>query len=96
MRTIKLMADYQCYPLWGVPPDELGDINPDTLPISQNLKMQLIKWAQTFDATLNMNDPASSGFLSDQEEVEFKKIGHELGERLQNELGSEFDVKVKI
>jgi hypothetical protein len=46
MKNIKLMADYQCHPLWNMSPGEYGDINPDDLPISQELKDQLNAWAR--------------------------------------------------
>ncbi|MHC5729637.1 MAG: hypothetical protein ACYTXY_37035 [Nostoc sp.] len=32
---IKLMADYGCYPLWWVSSDKIGNIDPETLPLSQ-------------------------------------------------------------
>jgi hypothetical protein len=96
MRTIKLMPDYQCFPLWEASPGQVGNIDPKNLPISNDLRTQLIMWAETYDATLNMNDPACSGFQSDEAEAQFKRIGSKLGERLREELGQNFTVKVKI
>ncbi|BDI18607.1 hypothetical protein ANSO36C_44090 [Nostoc cf. commune SO-36] len=32
---IKLMPDYGCYPLWWVSSDKIGNIDPETLPLSQ-------------------------------------------------------------
>lgn len=96
MRTIKLMPDYQCFPLWEASPGQVGNIDPKSLPISGDLKMQLAIWAETYDATLNMDDPACSGFQSDEAEAAFKKNGSELGRRLQDELGPNLTVKIKI
>lgn len=96
MKCIKLMADYQCHPLWNMSKDEYGDLNPDDLPISQHLKNQLHSWAQAFDATLNMDYPPDSGFESAEAEVEFKREGYRLAEQLRKELGSEFKVKVHV
>ena len=96
MRTIKLMADYQCFPLWEASPGQVGNIDPKELPISDELKLQLLKWAQVYDGTLNRDDPTCSGFQSHEAEVEFKNLGNELGARLQAELGIDFNVKVKI
>lgn len=96
MRAIKLMPDYQCFPLWEASPRQVGNIDPDTLLISDDLKVQLLNWARAYDTTLNMDDPTCSGFLSDDEEAEFKRTGNELGERLRAELGSDFTVTVKI
>ncbi|CAN5696510.1 hypothetical protein BH11PSE12_BH11PSE12_34560 [soil metagenome] len=43
-----------------------------------------------------MDDPTCSGFQSDEDETEFKRVGKELGARLRAELGVEFNVKIKI
>ena len=96
MKKIKLMADYQCHPLWDKTPGNYGDINPYSLPISENLKQQLVEWAHAYDATLNILDPARSGFKDLDSKVEFTKIGHEIAEKLQSELGPEFIITTKI
>lgn len=96
MRAIKLMPDYQCFPLWEARSGQVGNIDPNTLPISYVLKQQLLDWAATYDATLNMDDPTSSGFLSDEAEAEFKRTGIELENRLRVELGSDFTVEIKV
>lgn len=90
------MADYYCYPLWEAPPGQVGNIDPSTLPISSDLIAQLTEWACMYDNTLNLDDPASSGFYNDEEESEFKKFGNEIGERLKNELGSGYILKTQI
>jgi hypothetical protein len=96
MKTIKLMPDYQCFPLWEASPGEVGNINPEDLPISPDLKAQLAAWAKIYDATLNIDDPACSGFQSDEAEAEFKRVGNDLGQRLRGELGPDFTVRIKI
>jgi hypothetical protein len=96
MKTIKLMADYQCHPLWDVSPDNYGDIDPEILPISRTLKGELTKWARTYDATLNMADPAKSGFENKKAEANFKHQGQLLASRLQEELGTDFRIEIKI
>ena len=78
MRVIKLMADYQCFPLWEACLGQVGNIGPEDLPISHELKTELYDWAQIYDETINMDDPLSSGFQCDSDESEFKKIGNEL------------------
>ena len=40
---IKLMADYGCYPLWWVNSQKIGDIDPETLPLSQQTINRLEK-----------------------------------------------------
>ena len=96
MRSIKLMTDYQCYPLWEASPGQVGNIDPSTLPISSDLIAQLKEWARIYDSTLNLDDPARSGFKNDEEKSEFEKFGIEIAERLKNELGSGYILKTKI
>jgi hypothetical protein len=45
---IELMADYQCYPLWWIEPDKVGNIDPKTLPLSQETLNRLEKWADAY------------------------------------------------
>lgn len=94
MKTIKLMADYQCYPLWHVSPNEFGDIDPRSLPISALLSKELLDWATTYDNTLNWEDPWCSGFENDEAVESFKSQGMKLAEQLRQELGSQFAVTV--
>lgn len=96
MRTLKLMAEYQCYPLWEASPGEIGNIDPDLLPISATLRGQLLAWADVYDSTLNWEDPAISGFPNVDAVEVFKAQGIKLADQLRVELGSEFTVLVKI
>jgi len=91
MKIIKLMPDYQCYPLWKTG-DDAGDINPNDFLISNKLKEDLFKWQSTYDQTLNMSNPAESGFHNEEAYLLFKKEGKFLQDRLQKELGSEYKV----
>lgn len=91
-RKIKLMADYECWPLWEASPGKVGDINPASLPISDSLRDELRKWKQSYDSILNRSDPASSAFPNEAAEQEFKKTGFKLAKRLQQELGDGFEV----
>ncbi|CAB3797233.1 hypothetical protein [Pararobbsia alpina] len=96
MRTIKLMADYQCFPLWEASLGVVGNIDPKGLQISPSLRQGLMTWAAKFDATLNMNDPASSCFESEQAASEFRQEGEVLAQRLQEELGAAYVVTKKL
>ncbi len=55
-KKIKLMADYQCYPLWDM--EEIGNIDPNKLPISIVLKRQLNTWAECYDDLLVTKEPS--------------------------------------
>jgi len=96
MKKIKLMADYECYPLWNLAPGEYGDIDPSELPISKELQERLLNWAKTYDAILNRDDPASSAFPTAAAEEEFKNEGNRIAEALQNQLGSAYEVVTQI
>lgn len=89
---IKLMADYGCYPLWWAGGDEVGDIDPATLPLSQETLSRLEKWADACDAKLNWDDPASSGFPSPQAKEAFEEEGVSLWQQLRKELAPEYEV----
>ena len=93
MRKIKLMPDYQCFPLWEASQDIVGNIDPQDLPISSSLKKRLLSWAAKFDATLNINDPAISGFESEKTANEFRQDGDAIARNLQDELGADYIIK---
>jgi hypothetical protein len=62
MRRIKVMADYDCWPLWhdSPPNGDIGNIDPLTLPIAAALQTRLLEWAAAYDALLNRDDPAAT------------------------------------
>ncbi|MDF7675808.1 hypothetical protein PT286_03550 [Neisseriaceae bacterium ESL0693] len=92
MKKIKLMADYECYPLWLDFDDEIGNINPNTLPISDSLKNELKNWTDDYDKTLNLDDPLHSGFKTTNDEITFKERGKILQKKLQTELSNSYEV----
>ena len=91
-KKLKLMADYQCFPLWG----DGDNIDPASLPISDRLCEDLMTWALAFDATLVMDDPLSSAFPTGADELEFKREGQRLRDRLQTELGARSFVSLVV
>ena len=92
IRAIKLMADYDCFPLWGVAADDIGDIDPSSLPISKELTEDLLGWADGYDGILNRDDPAASGFSSPKAKQKFERTGSALAVRLREELGDQYVV----
>jgi hypothetical protein len=86
MVSIKVMTDYQCFPLWHYGVGEVGEVDPSTLPISSTLSSSLMKWAAEYDATLNTEDPANSKFLSPLAESQFIEKGRRLAQELKSEL----------
>jgi hypothetical protein len=86
---LRLMADYQSWPLWR---DGGDNVDPASLPISPGLQERLIGWAARFDATLDHSDPLSSGFPDDAAERRFEADGVDLWKDLRAELGDGYSV----
>jgi hypothetical protein len=91
MRNVKLMADYECFAIWDE--DLIDNINPDDLPISDELKSRIHQWEDAFDITLNRQDPANSGFSSIEALQRFDDEGKDIWYRLRNELGDQYVVR---
>ncbi|BAZ10415.1 hypothetical protein NIES4071_22300 [Calothrix sp. NIES-4071] len=91
-KTIKLMADYGCYPLWWTNSTQAGDIDPSSLPLSNATVERLEKWADTYDAKLNQDDPVASNFPSLEASSAFEQEGISLWKQLQTELAPNYEV----
>lgn len=96
MRRLKLMADYDCLPLWGTTAEEIGEVDPADLPISATLVADLGRWAEVFDATLDRDDPLRSGFGSPEAAAAFRTEGERLAERLRRELGDGWSIEFVV
>ncbi len=91
---IKLMPDYECWPLWwDNEPDRFGDIDPASLDLSADLCAALIAWAIRYDATLNQDYPPDSAFPSKQELDAFVEDGRLLAERVRQALGPDLELR---
>jgi hypothetical protein len=92
-KKIKMMPDYGCDPLWWEEADEVGDIDPETLPLGKDTIESLHKWAKTYDTTLNWDDPTDSpGFPSAEAKAAFEEEGIRLWKQLQKELAPDYEV----
>ena len=92
MRTLKLMPEYDSYPLWDVTEELSLNIDPRMLPISPLLSEAIMNWADRFQQTLNQVYPPESGFEDPQAAKEFRREGERLAEQLADELGEEYSV----
>lgn len=90
-RSIKLMWDYGCSPLWHYREEVVGDIALDTLPLSTATKKRLVAWAAFPDAKLDRNYPPDTVW-TDEESTSHEAEGRALWRILQNELGPGFRV----
>ena len=73
--VVKVMTDYHCHPLWITTAAGTEPVDPVSLPISMDLANSLEQWAADYDATVNMDDPASTQFPSDEHERRFITTG---------------------
>ncbi len=87
---IKLWADYGSYPLWGV--DEIDNIAPEDLPLSDKNIQPLNQWQDTYDATLNQDYPPLSCFPNEKAELDFEREGINLWKQLRLELAHDYEV----
>lgn len=89
--AIKLMADYQCWPLWHHGGTQVGNIDPRRLELSRALVADLQRWSEVYESHLNPGDPASISWTK-EEEAEFEGIGRKLCLRLAAEVRGRFEV----
>ncbi len=93
MQKLRLAPEYCCFPLWWNDGIQFGDLDPNELPLSPALVAELMQWSDTFDAIYNQDDFARSGFATLAEEQQFAEQGLILAQRLQAELGAEYQIE---
>jgi hypothetical protein len=91
-KKLRLSADYQCWPLWRAGPDEVGEIEPQSLPLKPETIARLEKWAETFDSWMDFDDPTAEKEPSDEEVDAFEQEGLSLWKQLKQELGPGYEV----
>jgi hypothetical protein len=92
-QQIKLMWDYDCYPLWHFGGREVGNIDPDSLPLSPATRARLKAWAAIPDAKLDRHNPPDTATAwSEDEKLAFEAEGRQLWRALQQELGQAYGV----
>jgi len=101
MKTIKLSLEYACSPLWLIDGDgDLDTVEPDDLPLSHDLKKNIILWNNVYHAAFDEEYPPDSGFSSKEAnkllQEAFRLEGKELYLRLKSELNGKYKVKSKF
>ena len=91
-QTIRVLADYNCYPLWLAGQEGYENVSPDKLGLSSKLRQAINDWAEEYDQTYNDADPASSGFRTGDAEKRHSARGEELATRVKEELGEGYSV----
>lgn len=85
---IKVMPDYQCWPLWwdsGAP--DIGNIDPASLGLPAPLVADLTAWAERFEAGFDWDDPGRSPAPTSEEALAFEAEGRSLARRVAAALG---------
>jgi hypothetical protein len=81
---IRVMVDYECWPLWWDGDRDVGNIAPSDLGWSDRLSADLSAWSLAYDTTLNRDDPLLSGFASSDDHQQFQER-ERLAERVADE-----------
>lgn len=83
-RSVKVMADFGCHPLWALDPGLVGDFPPEHIGLSDELCRDLYNWAASFDASLDRDNPADS-LITPEEHTAHEERGRQLAIRLARE-----------
>jgi hypothetical protein len=89
--AIKLMPDYECWPLWHHGGNQVGNIDPRSIGVSDPLANDLERWADVYESHLDRSDPVSTKW-TDQEQKQFDAEGRGLCRRLAVELRTRYSV----
>ena len=85
------MWDYGCHALWHFGGPEVGNIDPESLPLSATTKARLEAWAAIPETKLDHNYPPDTAWTKD-EKLAFEAEGRQLWKDLQRELGKGYRV----
>ena len=92
MIELRLGDEYMAEPVFCGDVDRMGHIDTDDLPVSDDLKKDLHAWNDEYQSTFDDSYPPDSGFSLPELELAHVIKGAELAERLQVEMGADYDV----
>ncbi|WP_313055873.1 hypothetical protein [Pseudomonas lopnurensis] len=92
MINLRLTSEYLAGPIFCPDPHRMGHVDIDDLPLSQELKGEIIKWDREYQATYNGDYPPDSRFSSPEAKLRHIVEGQQLAQRLQQELGGGYTV----
>jgi hypothetical protein len=84
-KRIKVMTDYNCYPLWAMDEELISPFSPQHLGASMELENDLWAWAGEFDLSFDMDDPAKSRWSEERYQQHIEQ-GLALARRIKGEL----------
>lgn len=91
-RHIKLMWDYECWPLWQHHGQDFTNVDLASLPLSAPTLTRLQAWAAIPDAKLAEVEYPPDMKWSAEEKAAFEAEGRDLWRTLQRELGRDYHV----
>lgn len=92
MRKLRFVFDYYTYPIWEEFNDGLDNIDPNTLPISQELKQSIYALDDKYQDTYEDSYPPNSDFKTKEEKRYFIEERLALFKRLKAELSNNFKI----
>lgn len=87
MKTIRFGAVYGAPPIFCADVDQMGYVEPESLPLSESLLADLGVWDHEYQVTFREDYPPDSQFPSDKDRIHHNQRGLELSRRLEEELG---------
>lgn len=85
---LRLAPEYGCSPLWNC---DLGEpVDPENLYIHADLVRRIFEWDEAFQATLNPDDPATSGFADLEAERAWAMEGRAISDAISSEWPGEY------
>ena len=91
-QKIKLMPDYCCHPLWGLDIDNIGNIDPETLPLALATIHRLKTYSAAYESGINWDYPPNSPEPTEEEIENYEQEGISLWLQLQKELAPDYEV----
>jgi hypothetical protein len=98
-REIRFFPDWgHRWPLWGTALEDELLLTPTDLSLSRELTDDLRAWWDFWDAHLQPDPPGPTepGWDSDQNRRVWIAAGHMLAQRLSQELGPEYELRVQL
>ena len=83
-KRIKVMADYGTYMLWALDEGNVGSVAPQDLGVSDELSADLWTWANDFDMSIDLDDPAASRWTDERRRAHVEQ-GIALARRIKRE-----------
>lgn len=93
MEHIIVIREYMATPIFCSNDDNMGHVDVDALPVTDELKNKLKLWHADYQSTFDENYPPNSGFICRDADQAHIERGRQLAEQLRIELGEGYKVE---